>query len=88
VILVNNTHTFNGTTPNHAVWFYIDPDGKYTDGGTSTPENGSVIFWLYANGGLRTWGTALSPTHYFINGSLVSSYGPTPSYDPTWFSWN
>jgi prepilin-type N-terminal cleavage/methylation domain-containing protein len=88
VIMASDHNNFGGTTPNHGVWFRIDPDGQNTDGGTATPANGAVLFWLYANGGLRTWGTALSPTHYFINGSLVSSYGPTPSYDPTWFSWN
>jgi hypothetical protein len=87
VILVNNTHTFNGTTPNHAVWFYIDPDGKYTDGGTSTQANGSVLFFLYANGGLRTLGTLLSPT-LGAYGSTAHSWNPIPSLDPTWFSWN
>jgi prepilin-type N-terminal cleavage/methylation domain-containing protein len=87
VILVNNTSTFNGTTPNHSLYFHIDPDGKNTDGGTSTPANGSVLFWLYANGGLRTFGTLLSPT-LGAWGSTAYSYGPTPSADPTWFSWN
>ncbi len=87
VIGVHNTNTFGGTTPNHAVIFYIDPDGKYTDGGTSTPENGSVIFWLYANGGLRTYGTLLSPTLGAYDSS-AASWGPCPTCDPTWFSWN
>ncbi len=86
VILVQNASTFGGTTPNHAVWFSIDPDGKNTDGVT-TPENGSVLFFLYANGGLRTFGTALSPTNGFWSGAL-QSVGPDPSFDPTWFSWN
>jgi prepilin-type N-terminal cleavage/methylation domain-containing protein len=86
VILVQNASTFGGTTPNHGEHFYIDPDGKFTDGAT-TQENGSVIFFLYANGGLRNYGTLLSPTNGFWSGAL-RSVGPDPSYDPTWFSWN
>jgi prepilin-type N-terminal cleavage/methylation domain-containing protein len=87
VILVNNTNTFNGTTPNHAVWFYVDPDGKYTDGGTSTPENGLVRYGLYSNGGLRTMGVLQNPT-IGANGSAVYNHGPIPQREPTWFSWN
>jgi prepilin-type N-terminal cleavage/methylation domain-containing protein len=86
VIMVVNSHTFGGTTSNHAVHFFIDPDGKYTDG-ASTPENGSVVFWLYANGGLRSYGTLLSPTLGAASGTAIS-WNPVPSYDPTWFSWN
>jgi prepilin-type N-terminal cleavage/methylation domain-containing protein len=86
VIFLGNTNHFGGTTPNHAVTFSVDPDGKYTDGAT-TPENGSVAFFLYANGGLRTYGTALSPTLAAYSGT-AASWGPDPSLDPTWFSWN
>jgi prepilin-type N-terminal cleavage/methylation domain-containing protein len=86
VILTSSTSTFNGTTPNHSVHFFIDPDGKDTDGAT-TSENGSVVFWLYANGGLRTYGTLLSSTLGGWGGT-AHSWGPVPSADPTWFSWN
>ncbi|HEY9687333.1 MAG TPA: prepilin-type N-terminal cleavage/methylation domain-containing protein [Coleofasciculaceae cyanobacterium] len=74
---------FNGTANNNALWFYVDPDGKY--GGSTTGPSKSVLFFLYFNGRVTTWGTALPNTQ---NNAGGSPYNPTPAKDPSWFSWN
>lgn len=72
---------FGGTQGTSAIWFQLDPDGVY--GGSTTGPSKSVVFWLYANGRITTYGSLFSGT--MSGGGSVSA---TPAYDPTWFSWN
>ena len=71
-------HTFAGTTSLHAVRFYVDPDGK-------TSGTRSVVFWLYYDGKLRTYGTIEPAT---LTGSSSNPFNPTALNDPSWFGWD
>ncbi|HEY9687458.1 MAG TPA: type II secretion system protein [Coleofasciculaceae cyanobacterium] len=84
VLVADDTYTFGGTGTTNAVYFYLDPDGKY--GGSTTGPSKSVVLFLYFNGRLATWGSVNPNT--VVGGSPGSPYSPTPANDPTWFSWN
>lgn len=75
------TAGFTGTASTNAFYFYYDPDGQVTDGTTNGPGK-SVVFWLYYNGRLSSYGNIAANTVY--GGGTV---GPMPSYDPPWFQW-
>lgn len=77
-----STAQFGGTATTNAIWYYLDPDGRETDGTTNGPGK-SVVFYLYFNGKLRTWGT-LEPNTYG-NGNPWTA---DPNRDPPWFSWD
>jgi prepilin-type N-terminal cleavage/methylation domain-containing protein len=74
---------FGGTGTTNAVYFYIDPDGKY--GGSTTGPSKSVVMFLYFNGRVANWGNASANT--VVGNAGWSPYGPTPANDPSWFSW-
>ena len=76
------TNNFNATAATNAMFWGLDPDGKYS--GSTTGPGKTIIFWLYTNGRLRTYGT-LEPNTYFDGGG---PYVPVPSLDPPWFSWS
>jgi prepilin-type N-terminal cleavage/methylation domain-containing protein len=67
---------FGGTGSTNAVMFMLDPDGKVS-------SLQGVTFFVYTNGKVRTSAT-VEPNTYFGGGT----YNPTPSKDPSWFSWN
>lgn len=71
---------FSGTATTNAIYFYVDPDGKYS--GSPTGAGKSIVFWLYPNGRLVTWKDMLP-------GTICDStpYSADPSKDPPWFSW-
>ncbi|HEY9685852.1 MAG TPA: type II secretion system protein [Coleofasciculaceae cyanobacterium] len=75
---------FGGTGTTNAVYFYIDPDGKY--GGSTSGPSKSIVMFLYFNGKIANWGNASSNT--VVGNAGNSPYGPTPANDPSWFSWN
>lgn len=81
-VLQYSAGTFSGTGTTNAIMFYLDPDGKVTDGTTNGPGK-SLKTVLYFNGRIATRET-LSPGTVF-NGS---SYNPIAGADPPWFSWN
>jgi type II secretory pathway pseudopilin PulG len=72
---------FSGTNMTNATVFYIDPDGKVTDGTTNGPGK-AIQFTLYYNGRLTTR-AGLTP------GTVVNSnpYNPNAALDPPWFHW-
>lgn len=74
---------FCGTT-NNVLYFYVDPDGKETDGTTNSPGK-SVVFFLYYNGRITTYET-LEPNSQAGTG-CSQNYQPTSDADPPWFSW-
>jgi len=75
-------YPFGGMSPSNAIYFFLDPDGKVTDGTTNGPGK-SVVFWLYLNGHITTWGGLDASVDN--NGDI---YSPQPAYDPPWFSWS
>lgn len=74
------TGHFDGVNTTNAIWFALDPDGKYS--GTTTGSGKSISFWLYTNGRLKTYGT-LEPNTYDDFGLRTAN----SAYDPPWFSW-
>jgi len=70
---------FAGTVSTSAIYFYLDPDGVVTTNGSGK----SVVFFLYVNGRLTTWGN-LAPGTYNSGGS----YTADPNRDPSWLSWS
>lgn len=74
---------FGGTATTNAIFFYLDPDGKYS--GSPTGPGKSVGIFLYFNGRLTNWGNVLPNTN---NNTGWGPYNPDPAKDPAWFSWN
>ena len=85
VVLTHDDSQFGDTATTSALFYYFDPDGKYS--GSATGPGKSIVYWLYFNGRLKTWGTAESPTYSYYSGSS-HSHSPDLSRDPTWFSWS
>lgn len=73
--------TLGGTNTTNAIWFQLDPDGVVTDGTTNGPGK-AVMFFVYANGAIKTYGTILPNT--CDNGTCRD---PDLTYDPPWFHW-
>jgi prepilin-type N-terminal cleavage/methylation domain-containing protein len=69
-----------------AVYFYVDPDGVYGGGGTADGPSKSVVFWLYPDGLIRTYGTLESGT---VNGEGGCGFDwvANTAFDPSWFYW-
>jgi hypothetical protein len=84
ILEYNDAANIGGTGSLNAFYFYLDPDGQYS--GSTTGNGKSVVFFLYADGKIRTWGTVEAGTTNDIYGG--TTYNPTPAYDPSWFSWN
>jgi prepilin-type N-terminal cleavage/methylation domain-containing protein len=81
VLLYTPADSFNGTASTNAIYFYLDPDGKVTDGTTNGPGK-SILFFLYYTGRVTTWGNASPGTK-----SGPMTYSADPSKDPPWFRW-
>lgn len=81
ILWTSPVNTFSGTASTNAIWFYLDPDGRVTDGTTNGPGK-SVSFWLYYNKRLRTR-TEIEPNT--VSGNVT--YQPS-ALDPPWFSWD
>ena len=73
---------FRGMASNDAIVFFLDPDGRVTDG-TADGEGKAVTFWLYTNGRITTYAGITSGT----DAGTTTGYTPDASYDPPWFSW-
>lgn len=71
---------FAGTSSTNTILFYLDPDGV---GQSTTDGPGkSVVFFLYPNGRISTYGS--------IAPGSTSSWGAhntCPGCDPPWFHW-
>jgi len=78
---INPNVSFSSTLSTGAISFNFDPDGQYS-GSTNGPGK-AVLFFLYYDGRVRTYGT-IDPNTCPSN----ACYNPTPSEDPPWFSWN
>lgn len=70
---------FGGTGTTNALWFLFDPDGK-----AQNTANGRLVFFLYANGRIKTSATIDPHTA----SSASPDMNPVPGDDPSWFSWN
>jgi prepilin-type N-terminal cleavage/methylation domain-containing protein len=81
-VLQLNSEYFNGTTNLNCIQFRFDPDGNYT-GMNSDITGVSVQFELYYNGFITTRGQAKTGSIH----STFNGFGPSASYDPSWFSW-
>ncbi len=64
------------------VWFYFDPDGRYS--GSTTGAGKSVLFFLYHNGRI-TSSDYIDSNSCFNNNAAC--YDPGDFADPPWFSW-
>ena len=73
--------SFGGTATTNAIWFHLDPDGKY--GGSTTGPSKSVPVFLYYNGRIVTEAELLPGTR-----TVSSPYSAAPGNIPDWFSWN
>lgn len=74
---------FNGTNTTHGVPFLIDPDGRLTNGGTTSGPGKSLYFFIYYNGRVTDLGNIENNTSW-NNGT---NWGPNPAQVPPWFSW-
>jgi prepilin-type N-terminal cleavage/methylation domain-containing protein len=83
ILEATSLNSFNGTATTNAVYFYLDPDGKYS--GTTNGPGKSVVFFLYTDGKIKSWGNVYPNT---TSGSMLGTYNPTPANDPTWWSWD
>jgi prepilin-type N-terminal cleavage/methylation domain-containing protein len=75
--------TFGGTASTNAIFFYLDPDGKYSNS-TSTPGKSLVLF-MYPNGRITSYAGILSNTYTDFQGGLPNN--PNAAFEPDWFSW-
>jgi prepilin-type N-terminal cleavage/methylation domain-containing protein len=74
-----------GTTDNlSTIYFYLDPDAKYS-GSTNGPGK-SMVIYIYITGKVTSMAALAPGTHDSWGGNYPT--GGTPSYDPSWFSWN
>ena len=71
---------FGGTATTNAIYFYFDPDGQAQS--TTNGPGKSILFWLYADGTLKSWGNARTST----NTNYGSIYNACTSCDPPWFT--
>ena len=79
------TDTYCNTTSTNAVSFYFDP----VSGDSGTTDTGkAVVFWLYANGMVRSYKTINAGTCYGTPACAISCANPNPGWEPTWFDWN
>jgi prepilin-type N-terminal cleavage/methylation domain-containing protein len=75
---------FGGTTTLNAIYFLVDPDGRYS--GTTNGPGKSLKIYLYTGGRVATWGSINSSTvtHEWGNYYVTN---PDATRDPSWFSW-
>jgi hypothetical protein len=71
---------FGGSNTTNAIWFKLDPNGKY-DG---VAEGRSLNIWLYYNGRVSSF-CCIDPTTTYYKGTNPNVR--TPTADPVWFSW-
>ncbi|MDX2086157.1 MAG: type II secretion system protein [Candidatus Melainabacteria bacterium] len=81
VIHFIKNHSFAGTGSLNALFFHVDPDGKYS--GSNNGPGKSMSLFLYYDGRMKSFGEITPGT---INS--VTTFNPTPSEIPSWFSWN
>jgi prepilin-type N-terminal cleavage/methylation domain-containing protein len=76
---------FGGTSTLNAIYFLVDPDGKYS--GSTTGPSKSLKIYLYTTGRVATWASITSGTITHEWGSWYTT-NPDATRDPSWFSWN
>ncbi len=74
-------YTFSGTASTNAIYYFIDPDGKVTDGTTNGPGKSMAIF-IYYNGRVTSRDIIDNNTT-----SSNGSRGPCALCLSPWFSW-
>jgi prepilin-type N-terminal cleavage/methylation domain-containing protein len=79
-----DSDTFGGTATTNAILFEFDPDG--TKNGQPDGSGHAIMFFLYYNGKIRTYGT-IDPNTTLDNGGSPQVMNPWPAQDPSWFSW-
>lgn len=87
VFSYSTTDRFCALDNTGVTFFYVDPDGVYGNGGTADGPSKSVVFWLYPDGRITTYGTMRAGSLAGFGG-CGSSWPIVPAYDPSWFSWN
>lgn len=75
---------FGGTGALNAIYFLIDPDGKYS--GSTTGPSKSLKIYIYTTGRIATWASITSNTVTHEWGSWYTT-NPDATRDPSWFSW-
>lgn len=82
-----NTYSFAGSDNLDAIQVWLDPDGVVGNAAQTSGMSKPVAIVLYANGRIRTRGTAEVGTR-IGSGGVSTGLPPNPSLDPVWFSWN
>ena len=82
VIWLENA-SFAGTNSTNLIQFLVDPNGRQDITTTADGPGKSIVFDLYYNGFITTRGQAKANSCY----SAGCGWGPSSSYDPSWFSW-
>ncbi len=77
-ILRATSCAFGGTTSQYAARVTFDPDGVVT----STQD--SLVFYVYATGRITTKANVDDNT---LGGGTCGATWPSPTADPSWFSW-
>jgi prepilin-type N-terminal cleavage/methylation domain-containing protein len=80
-ILWDPSESFGGTNSTNAISFFLDPDGKVTDGTANGPGHSLAVI-LYYNGRIADIGNAV-PTAY----SSAYTWSKNTGAVPPWFSW-
>jgi len=75
---------FGGTSSLNAIYFLVDPDGKYS--GTTNGPGKSLKIYLYTSGRVATWASINNSTVTHEWGNYYTT-NPDATRDPTWFSW-
>ncbi len=73
----------NAAATNYSLFFYVDPDGKVTDGTTNGPGHGLWLF-LYTTGRVTDYSGVIVPTCASSGGC---AWVPDSSKVPPWFNW-
>jgi prepilin-type N-terminal cleavage/methylation domain-containing protein len=82
--LMFRDYAFNGTTTLNGISFVFDPDPAHNTTDTADGPLKAVQFTLYYDGFITTRGNAKTGS----TNAGYPSFGPDPSYDPSWFTWN
>ena len=80
--------SYGNTDSTDALYFFFDPDGQVSNGGTTDGPGKSVVFYIYYNGMVRSYANIFPTTGYFITGTGYTADNPISNADPPWFSWN
>ncbi len=81
VLFYQTGMSFGGTATTNAIQYFFDPDGV-RDGTATNNLSKSVLFILFFNGRVSSWGKVATFTS-----SSGTNAGGTANNEPVWFSW-